>query len=113
MGKSAVYWDKGDLVVLGLLMLDITEGRASRNKNFYSLTNKRERRRFKRAKLLLSLSNDLIEASQIPGNQIGTHCTGDIVEVFLHVPTLKYRRQVWISKGELDLIRQKTKIALN
>ncbi|MDT8446465.1 MAG: hypothetical protein RRB13_06160 [bacterium] len=98
---------------LGLLMGDIAEGRVSRNKNFYTLARAKEYNRFKRAKLLLSLVEDLERTCEVPGNRIGADIIEDSVEVFLYNPSLCYNRRVMLSRAELDLIRRKTKIAFN
>ena len=108
-----MYENKGDIAKLEVLMLDIREGRVSRNKNYYTLARAKEYHRFKRAKLLLSLVEDLERTVLVPGNQISTSHEEGCVEVFLHDPALKYNRRVILSEEELDLIRQETKIALN
>ncbi|OGH01828.1 MAG: hypothetical protein A2600_10560 [Candidatus Lambdaproteobacteria bacterium RIFOXYD1_FULL_56_27] len=108
-----MYETKGDIAKLDHLMLDIREGRVSRNKNFYTLARAQEYNCFKRAKLLLSLVEDLERTVLVPGNEIGTNRASNHVEVFLYNPVLKYNRRVILSEEELELVRQKTNIDLN
>ena len=108
-----MYQSHGDIKELSLLMVNILEGKVSRNKNFYTLAKAKEYHRFKRAKLLLSLVEDLEQAIDVPGYEIGTHYQPDCVEIFLYNPSLKYNRRVMVSQEELELLRQKTQIKLN
>jgi len=108
-----LYETSGDILKLSLLMGDILEGKISRNKNFYTLAKAKDYYRFKRAKLLLSLVEDLNRTIEVPGNEIGTHHQSDHVEVFLYNPSLKYNRRVILSEPELELVAKQTRIKLN
>lgn len=109
-----MYTNPTDIKELGLLMGDIAEGKVSRNKNFYTLARAKEYNRFRRAKLLLSLVEDLERTLEVPGNEVGAENSGHgAVEVFLYNPSLRYNRRVTLSIAELELVRQKTNIAFS
>lgn len=89
-------------------MQDIQEGKISRNKNYYTLAKSKEYNRFKRAKLLISLIEDLEKTARVDGNSIEVDNKNDIVEVSLFNPILKYTRKVILTRPELDLISTQT-----
>lgn len=89
-------------------MDDIRSGRISRNKNYYTLTEVKAFQRFRRAKLLMSLIDDLNRTAIVNGNTIEVENGDPLVEIKLFNPILKYRRRVKITKAELELIRSQT-----
>jgi len=108
-----MYEKQGDIAVLNSLMLDISERKVSRNRNYFTFAQPQEHRRFRRAKLLLSLVEDIKRTILSPGHQVQTHMVKGCVELSLHDPSLHYRRHVLLSQGELGLISQQSNVALN
>ena len=100
-----MYTTKPDINEICYLIEGIREGRISRNKNFFTLSKAREFQLFKRAKLLISLIEDLKRTDKINGNRIEAKLAENIIEVSLFNPVLSYHRRVFISKAELDLIQ--------
>jgi len=107
-----MYEKKGDISILNRLMLDISQRRVSRNRNFYTLAQPTEHRRFKRAKLLLSIVEDIKRTVTIPGYKVQTQQVHGAVELSLHDPSLHYHRQVLLSPGELGLIAKQSNVSL-
>lgn len=80
----------------------------SRNRNYFTLTEVTAYQRFRRAKLLISLIDDLNHTATIHGNTIEVKRAKALVEIQLFNPILKYRRKVTITEAELILIRSQT-----
>ena len=89
-------------------MIDIQEGKISRNKNYYTLAKSKEYNRFKRAKLILSLKEDLDKAADIDGGKVDLNDSEKGIEVSLYNPSLKYNRKVILSSAELELLKTQT-----
>ncbi|MCP4753471.1 MAG: hypothetical protein GY866_21485 [Proteobacteria bacterium] len=89
-------------------MHDIQEGKISRNKNYYTLAKAKEFSRFKRAKLLISLIEDLKRTSAINGNKIEVEKNEGLIEIKLFNPILKYNRKVIVTEAELNLLMSQT-----
>ena len=89
-------------------MSDIQDGKISRNKNYYTLAKSKEYNRFKRAKLLLSLKEDLEKTAEVGGNKIEVCDNQGCIEVSLYNPMLRYNRKVAISSAELRLLMDQT-----
>jgi len=100
-----LYTSKPEINEICHLIEGIRDGRISRNKNFFTLSKAKEFKLFKRAKLLISLIEDLKRTDKIIGNRIETKLAENIIEVSLFNPVLSYHRRVYISKAELDLIQ--------
>ena len=91
-------------------MTGIATGEISRNKNFYSLSRLKEFNRFKRAKLFISLVEDIKIANESQGSRVEvTQLQGNYF-LQLYNPSLRYNRKVPLSKEELSLISTETKI---
>ncbi len=103
-----MYNSKIDIEEIGDLMHNIRIGKISRNKNFYTLAEAKEFNRFKRAKLLISLLEDLNNTSTINGNRIEVNKNEDLIEISLFNPILKYNRRVVVTDAELGLLRSQT-----
>lgn len=110
-----MYDSMNDIEEISLLMGDIQEGKVSRNKNFYTLAKAKEYNRFKRAKLLLSLLEDLEQTDQIEGSRIKVEAQtqAQCMAISLYNPNLKYNRTVLVSKEELELLNSRTSINLS
>ncbi len=91
-------------------MTDIREGKISRNKNYFTLAKNKEFNRFKRAKLLVSLLEDLNRTAKITGNKIETTNKDGLIEIMLFNPTLKYNRKVVVTDAELELLKSHTDV---
>ena len=89
-------------------MIDIQEGKISRNKNYYTLAKSKEYNRFKRAKLILSLKEDLDKAADIDGGKVDLNDSEKGIEVSLYNPSLKYNRKIILSSAELELLKTQT-----
>ena len=103
-----MYSSDLDIQKINTLIEDIRSGRISRNKNYFTLTEVTAFSRFKRAKLLMSLIDDLNYTATVFGNNIEVVKGSTLFEVRLFNPILKYRRRVTISEAELDIIRSRT-----
>ena len=97
-----------DIKEISSLIDDIEAGRMSRNKNYFTLIEFKAFRRFKRAKLLMSVIDDLNRTAAVTGNKIEYKMGERLVEIKLFNPILKYRRKVTITEAELNLIKSKT-----
>lgn len=104
-----LYSSKEDIERISCLIQDIKERKISRNKNYLTLANAEDYNRFKRAKLMISLLEDLKKTSQINGNRIEIKKKGTLVEISLFNPVLKYNRKVVVTDAELKLIKSGTK----
>ena len=105
-----MYTSKEDIEDIRALMQDITEGKISRNKNYFTLSKTHEFNLFKRAKLLMSLIEDLGRTAKITGNKIEVDRQGTTIEIKLFNPILKYNRTVSITEAELELIKSQTDV---
>ncbi len=103
-----MYTSKEDIEQISALMQDIQEGKISRNKNYYTLAKSKEYSRFKRAKLLISLLEDLEKTADVDQHQIKVDSKRGNREVYLYNPTLKYTRKVSLSPAELELVKANT-----
>jgi len=101
----AWYTSESDIQEIGLLMNDIRSGRISRNKNYFTLAEVQAWNRFRRAKLLMSLVDDLNRTAAVAGNEIKVDRRVPLIEIKLYNPGLKYRRIVTITEAELNLIK--------
>ncbi len=98
----------GEIQEIHNLILGIRSGKLSRNKNFYTLAKSREYNRFKRAKLLISLLDDLDQTALVAGSDIHIESIEDGFFVFLYNPLLRYNRRVCVSQRELKLLSSLT-----
>ena len=105
-----MYNSEKDIRMILELIVDIQEGKISRNKNYYTLAKSKEYNRFKRAKLILSLKEDLEKTKNIDGCKIEISSKNGTMEVNLYNPLLKYSRRVSLSKAELDLLKSQTDV---
>jgi len=105
-----LYQSKGDIKEIQHLILEIRSGRVSRNKNFFTLSKAREFSRFKRAKLLISLVEDIERTLLVEGNQIRVNEESDHMSLSLFNPLLRYNRKVYLSKPELKLLSSLTEV---
>lgn len=103
-----MYSSKEDIQKILDLMIDIQEGKISRNKNYYTLAKSKEYNRFKRAKLILSLKEDLDKAAETGDGKIALNDSEKGIEVSLYNPALKYNRKVILSSAELELLKTQT-----
>ncbi len=103
-----MYNSEKDIQMILDLIVDIQEGKISRNKNYYTLAKSKEYNRFKRAKLILSLKEDLENTVRVGGGKIEVNSNDDTIEVNLYNPSLKYNRRVSLSKAELALLKSQT-----
>ena len=103
-----MYNSEKDIQMISDLIVDIQEGKISRNKNYYTLAKSKEYNRFKRAKLILSLKEDLEKTVRVGGGKIEINRNDDTIEVNLYNPSLKYNRRVSLSNAELDLLKSQT-----
>ena len=103
-----MFENQKDIKEIQSLMAGITSGTVSRNKNFDSLTKKREYSRFKRAKLLISVLDDLEKSQETQGSTIEVVKDQKHFFLKLYNPKLKYNRQVPLSQAEITLLSQKT-----
>ena len=106
-----MYTSKEDIEQISALMQDIQEGKISRNKNYYTLAKSKEYSRFKRAKLLISLLEDLEKTADVDKHRIQVDIKRGNREVYLYNPILKYTRKVSLSPAELELVKQKNRTA--
>lgn len=90
------------------LMTGIASGQISRNKNFDTLTKKREYSRFKRAKLLISILDDLEISQETQGSKIEVSQVKEQFFLSMYNPKLRYNRKVPLSRAEITLLSQKT-----
>jgi hypothetical protein len=104
-----LYTSEEDIEKISSLMVDIQQGKISRNKNYYTLAKAEEYNRFRRAKLLISLLEDLEKARGIDSHKISIKSKQEQSEVFLYNPVLKYSRKIILSNAELELIKSKVK----
>jgi len=100
-----VYHTPADIKEIGDLMQDIQSGKVSRNKNYYTLAETGAYQRFKRAKLLISLVNDINNTAAVAENRIDVLDHADGVEINLFNPLMKYNRKILITRAEFHLIR--------
>lgn len=103
-----MYTLSEDVKEISILMQDIREGKISRNKNYYTLAKSKEYNRFKRAKLLISLIEDLEKIVDVSGSKVSLDQKDDLIEVCLFNPSLKYTRRVCLTDAELELIKSQT-----
>jgi hypothetical protein len=109
-----VFHSQADITEIGNLIRDIQSGKISRNKNYYTLARMDAYQRFKRAKLLISLLDDINKTAAVAGNEIILDQQQDCVEISLSNPQLKYNRKATITLPEFNLIRsQLTTFNLN
>lgn len=106
-----MYTSKEDIQKISSLIHDIRDGKISRNKNYFTLAKSKEYSCFKRAKLLLSLMEDLEKTAEAGGDSKVKVNGERIVEVSLYNPNLKYNRTVMLSEAELKLVKKKVNIA--
>jgi len=99
-----LYTSKEDIDEISSLMRDIKDGKISRNKNYYTLAKSKEFNRYKRAKLLISLTEDLGRTAEITGNKIKIRKENGTVEISLFNPIMKYNRKVVVTEAELRLL---------
>ena len=97
-----------DIQEIGSLIQDIQAGRISRNKNYFTLTEIKAYHRFKRAKLLISIINDLNKTAAVLGNKIRVDRGNELIEIQLFNPAMRYNRRVTITEAELNLIKAQT-----
>lgn len=102
-----MYTSKEDIQKISSLIHDIRDGKISRNKNYYTLAKSKEYSCFKRAKLLLSLMEDLEKMFEAGGDSKVKENGESSVELSLYNPILKYNRTVVLSKAELKLVIKK------
>ena len=76
-----LYTSKDDIENIGKLMQDIREEKISRNKNYFTLSKIKEHNLFKRAKLLISLVDDLNRTMKITGNKIDMSRQSNLIEI--------------------------------
>ena len=103
-----MYNSEEDIRMILDLIVDIQEGKISRNKNYYTLAKSKEYKRFKRAKLILSLKEDLEKTKSVGVGKIEVNQDNGNVVVKLDNPLLKYNRKVSLSQAELDLLKSQT-----
>jgi hypothetical protein len=103
-----LYSSDLDIQKIDTMINDIRTGRISRNKNYFTLMEVKAYHRFKRAKLLISLIDDLNHTATIRGNTIEVKRAKTLVEIQLFNPILKYRRKITITEAELNLISSQT-----
>ena len=89
-------------------MTHIQDGKISRNKNFFLLEKISEYKRFRRAKLFLSLLDDLHITAVTKGNAIEIIEKRGQAQIHLFNPILRYRRKIKVSSAELNLLKTKT-----
>ncbi|NQU64508.1 MAG: hypothetical protein HQ517_09530 [SAR324 cluster bacterium] len=80
----------------------------SRNKNYYTLAEVKAYHRFKRAKLLISVIDDLNYTATVLGNKIEIEKGIDMFEIRLFNPIMSYNRKVMITEAELNIIKSET-----
>jgi len=107
---AALYSSNLDIQEISSLITDIRSGRRSRNKNFFILAEVKAYLQFRRAKLLMSLIDDLNHTATIQGNKIEVQPRNELIEVRLFNPVLRYKRKVMISEAELSFIQSQTDI---
>jgi hypothetical protein len=100
-----VFHSPADITEIGNMIRDIQSGKISRNKNYYTLARIDAHQRFKRAKLLISLVDDINKTAAVVGNEIILEQLPDRVEISLSNPQLKYNRKATVTLPEFDLIR--------
>ena len=100
-----MYNSKKDIDKIDSLMKHIQDGKVSRNKHFFQLLKLGEYRRFRRAKLFLSLLDDLRVTSSVRGNTIEIIEESENVQINLFNPSLRYHRKITLSSAELRLLR--------
>ncbi|MBT4089312.1 MAG: hypothetical protein HOE30_12560 [Deltaproteobacteria bacterium] len=105
-----MYSSQLDIQEINSLIHDIQSGRVSRNKNYFTLTEVKAYHRFKRAKLLISIIDDLNFTASVLGNKIEVEKGNEMIEIRLFNPILRYRRRVIITEAELNLIRSQTNL---
>lgn len=103
-----MYSTQLDIQEIGSLIHDIQAGRISRNKNYFTLIEIKAYHRFKRAKLLISVINDLNKTAAVQGNKIRVARENELIEIRLFNPILRYNRRVTITEAELNLIKAQT-----
>ena len=102
-----MYTAEKDIEKIRDLMHSVQKGTVSRNKNFYILKEKKkENSLFRRAKLFLSLLNDLDSTMVIENHRIWITPQQENYEINLFNPSLRYHRKVQMSKEELNILRQ-------
>ncbi len=103
-----MYSSQSDIQKINSLIHDIQAGRVSRNKNYFTLAEAKAYHQFKRAKLLISIINDLNFTASVAGNTIELEKEDKMIEIRLFNPILRYRRRVMITEAELSLIKSQT-----
>ena len=99
-----------EIHAISSLIDEIRSGRISRNKNFFTFNEAQKFKQYKRAKLLMSVIEDLKQTANVTGNEIVVKKEESRVEIRLFNPILKYRRLVFISEAELDIIKSQTNL---
>jgi len=107
-----LYKAKKDIDKIGTMMKHIQEGKLSRNKHFFSLKRITEYRCFRRAKLFLSVLEDLRTTSSVEGNSIEIIEKQDQVQLNLFNPNLRYSRKIHLTNAELKLLTSNTDIGM-
>lgn len=89
-------------------MKHIQEGKVSRNRHFLKLRKLSEYKKFRRAKLFLSLLDDLRSTAAVKGNSIEIIEECDLVQVRLFNPILRYSRKIMLTNAELTWLKAET-----
>ena len=105
-----MYSNEEDVNQILNLMKGLQEGSISRNKNFYTFAEIGEFNRFKRAKLFLSLIEDINSTEQIKDSRVWVNDKEELLEVNLYNPVLKYRRRVLMTEKELSMLSTQSSI---
>jgi len=86
------------------------KGLVSRNKFFFRFeTNRKENNFYRRAKLFLSLIDDLKTTISIQNHKIRVEKGKHHYEITLYNPQLRYHRKVCLSEAELAFFIDRTK----
>ncbi|MGK0289092.1 MAG: hypothetical protein ACI86H_000517 [bacterium] len=102
----SIVWNSTEVKEIFSLMKEIENGSFSRNKNFFQLKDHNHYQKFKRAKLLLSLKED-IKKTNSKGN-IEVKRTTQGVQLHLYDPTISYQRTFLMNNDELLMLSQQT-----
>ncbi len=103
-----MYSSQLDIQEISSLIHDIRSGRMSRNKNYFTLAEVKAYHQFKRAKLLISIIDDLNYTASVRGNKIEVEKGIDRIEIRLFNPIMRYNRKVMITEAELNIIQSET-----
>lgn len=103
-----MYGAPEDVRKIKEMIENVQGGKISRNRNYYTLEEVGQYNRFKRAKLFLSLMDDIEVASQQEASRIWVDEMDGVFAIHLYNPVLKYKRTVVTTSAELQMLSMRS-----